>query len=219
MFIPAALGGRDSRALQGHLSPCSACSAEEGGAWGLCSPGLSPPHQGAALGTCLWPLGAAVPSSVGPGAHLRSLTPAAPTGVSSPVGSPACGPHSPRPTRATQKQLGRPSARKGLDMCPAPPHPLPHASPQPESARRPSLLVQETCPSLIWRSRGSPPQGASGEVESAKLLFPGGLGAPPPRCSSFLFPFSAHFSDADLALCFPASVWGAGSPSSVQRTR
>lgn len=85
---------------------------------GLCSLGLSPPQWGAALGPRPQTPGASVPSSAGLGAHPRNLTPAAPTGVSSLVGPPFHGPHSLSPTRATQKQLRRPSARKGLS-----PHP------------------------------------------------------------------------------------------------
>lgn len=76
--------------------------------------------------------GRAMPSSSGSGAHPRSLTPAAPTGVSSPVGSPACGPHSPSPSRATQKQLGRLPGRGWT--CAWPPQP-------PAPARPPSLAA------------------------------------------------------------------------------
>lgn len=153
MFIPAAVG----------WNLCVLCRA------GRCPRGSAArawPHlsRGLLSGPLPQPLGASVPSSAGPGAHPCSLTPAAPTGVSSPVGPPAPSPHSPSPTRATQKQLRRASTRKGLGRVPRP-RPRPRASP-----------LSLAAPGASW------PRGAISEAESAKLLFPGGWAhTPHPR--------------------------------------
>lgn len=184
MFVPAALWGRDSRVLQGHLSACSACSAEEGGTWGLCSPGLSPPHRGAALWTASghWARNAFLlgvwcpPAQPYTSRAHRGLLARGVSRLRPPLPEPLAG-H----PEAAQK-----TARKGLDVCLAPPAPRPRASPQPGSAQRPSLLIQ-----ALAGAAGAPrPKGPAERQSLPSCSFLEGCPPTPPCSKVFLFSFS-----------------------------